>query len=68
MSYMSGYALRLQCQLDKDIKFNGLHPSERCQALISSRRLGEGSSEPNEPPGSAPDTVFGRQIFCTSGR
>jgi len=37
---MSGYALRLQCQLDKHIKFNGIaHRPEPCHAIISSRQL-----------------------------
>jgi len=40
---MSGYALRLQCQLDKHNKFNGIaHRPEPCQAIISSHRLGRG--------------------------
>ena len=40
---MSGYALCLQCQLDKHIKFNGIaHRPEPCHAIISSRQLAAG--------------------------
>ena len=53
MNCMLGYALPLQCQLDEYIKVNGIaQRPEPCQAVILSRRLG-GSSESNEPPGSA---------------
>jgi len=66
MNCMLGYALRLQCQLDKYIKVNGIaHRPETCQAVILSRRLG-GSSESNEPPGSAMYAVRLRFDCCST--
>jgi len=53
MSCVSGYALRLQCQLDKRIKFNGIaRRSEPCQSIMS---VVGGGVRPNQrTPGSAP--------------